>query len=125
VPGLLDELNRLGMAYRWTTRAICLDKTDAASLLGKIRRQWFAKRKSVMVLLREALTQEPSPLVDNDAANKAADADLALQDLGGDAVAYAYVTASLVVWDDRPGAGRHQAGPGREGHSGPRFHRHP
>jgi type IV secretion/conjugal transfer VirB4 family ATPase len=103
VPGLLDELNRLGMAYRWTTRAICLDKTDAASLLGKIRRQWFAKRKSVLVLLREALTQEPSPLVDNDAANKAADADLALQDLGGDAVAYAYVTASLVVWDEDAG----------------------
>ncbi len=102
-PGLLDELNRLGMTYRWTTRAICLDKTDAASLLGKIRRQWFAKRKSVLVLLREALTQEPSPLVDNDAANKAADADLALQDLGGDAVAYAYVTASLVVWDEDAG----------------------
>jgi type IV secretion/conjugal transfer VirB4 family ATPase len=101
-PGLLDELNRLGIAYRWSTRALCLDKTDAAALLGKIRRQWFAKRKSVLVLLREALTQEPSPLVDNDAANKAVDADLALQDLGGDAVAYAYVTATLVVWDEDP-----------------------
>jgi type IV secretion system protein VirB4 len=102
LPGLLDELNRLAIAYRWTTRAICLDKTDATGLLNRIRRQWFAKRKSVLVLLREALTQEPSPLVDNDAANKAAEADLALQDLGGDAVAYAYVTASLVVWDDDP-----------------------
>ncbi len=102
VPGLLDELNRLAFAYRWTTRALCLDKTDAAGLLGKIRRQWFAKRKSVMVLLREALTQEASPLVDNDAANKAIEADMALQDLGGDAVAYAYVTASLVVWDADP-----------------------
>ncbi len=101
-PGLLEELNRLGIAYRWSTRALCLDKTDAAALLGKIRRQWFAKRKSVLVLLREALTQEPSPLVDNDAANKAVDADLALQDLGGDAVAYAYVTATLVVWDENP-----------------------
>jgi type IV secretion system protein VirB4 len=101
-PGLLDELNRLGIAYRWSTRALCLDKTDAAALLGKIRRQWFAKRKSVLVLLREALTQEPSPLVDNDAANKAVDADLALQDLGGDAVAYAYLTATLVVWDEDP-----------------------
>jgi hypothetical protein len=53
-------------------------------------------------LLQEALTQQPSALVDNDAANKAGDADLALQDLGGDAVAYAYVTASLVVWDEDP-----------------------
>ncbi len=102
LPGLLDDLNRLAFAYRWTTRALCLDKTEAVGLLGKIRRQWFAKRKSVLVLLREALTQEASPLVDNDAANKAAEADLALQDLGGDAVAYAYVTASLVVWDADP-----------------------
>ena len=102
VPGLLDELNRLAFPYRWTTRAICLDKTDAARLLGKIRRQWFAKRKSIAALLREALTQEPSALIDSDAANKAGDADAALQDLGGDAVAYAYVTASFVVWDDDP-----------------------
>ncbi|AYV47538.1 conjugal transfer protein TrbE [Caulobacter flavus] len=101
-PGLLDDLNRLGLAYRWCVRALCLDKTDAVGLLGKIRRQWFAKRKSVLVLLREALTQEPSPLVDNDAANKALEADLALQDLGGDAVAYAYATVSLVVWDEDP-----------------------
>jgi len=101
-PGLLDDLNRLAIAYRWSTRAICLDKTLATGLLTKIRRQWFAKRKSVLVLLREALTQEPSALVDNDAANKAGEADLALQDLGGDAVAYAYVTASLVVWGEDP-----------------------
>ncbi|SFI56204.1 conjugal transfer protein TrbE [Caulobacter sp. UNC279MFTsu5.1] len=101
-PGLLDELNRLPIAYRWTTRAICLDKTAANGVLAKIRRQWFAKRKSVLALLREALTQEPSALVDNDAANKASEADQALQDLGGDAVAYAYVTATLVVWDRDP-----------------------
>ncbi len=99
-PGLLDELNRLAFPYRWTTRAIFLDKVQAQSLLAKIRRQWFAKRKSIAALLQEALTQQPSALVDNDAANKAGDADAALQDLGGDAVAYAYVTASLVVWDE-------------------------
>uniref|UniRef100_B0T8Q5 Putative conjugal transfer protein TrbE n=1 Tax=Caulobacter sp. (strain K31) TaxID=366602 RepID=B0T8Q5_CAUSK len=100
LPGLLDELNRLAFAYRWSTRALCLDKADANRLIGKIRRQWFAKRKSIGVLLQEALTQQPSALVDSDAANKAGEADLALQDLGGDAVAYAYVTASLVVWDE-------------------------
>ena len=101
-PGLLDELNRLAFPYRWTTRAIFLDKVEAQGLLAKIRRQWFAKRKSIAALLQEALTQQPSALVDNDAANKAGDADAALQDLGGDAVAYAYVTATLVVWDEDP-----------------------
>ena len=102
LPGLLDELNRLAFSYRWSTRALCLDKTDANRLIGKIRRQWFAKRKSIGALLQEALTQQPSALVDSDAANKAGEADQALQDLGGDAVAYAFVTASLVVWDTDP-----------------------
>src|SRR5262245_1119766 len=29
-PGILDDLNRLAFPYRWSTRAITLDKTDAA-----------------------------------------------------------------------------------------------
>src|SRR3546814_2793166 len=37
-PGLLDELNRLAFEYRWATRAIMLDKTDATKLLTRIRR---------------------------------------------------------------------------------------
>ena len=35
-PGILDELNRLAFPYRWSTRAICLDKTEATRLLVKI-----------------------------------------------------------------------------------------
>jgi type IV secretion/conjugal transfer VirB4 family ATPase len=99
-PGLLDELNRLAFPYRWSTRAICLDKVDAAKLLGKIRRQWFAKRKSIMAILKEVLTNEAAVLVDTDAQNKALDADEALQDLGADMVGHAYVTATVCVWDD-------------------------
>ncbi|MGE0853211.1 MAG: conjugal transfer protein TrbE [Hyphomicrobiaceae bacterium] len=101
-PGLLDELNRLAFPYRWSTRAICLDKTDAAKVLGRIRRQWFAKRKSIMVILKEVMTSEASVLLDSDAANKAQDADLALQELGADVVAQAYVTATVTVWDEDP-----------------------
>ncbi len=98
-PGILDELNRLPFAYRWSTRAIMLDKTDAAKMLGRIRRQWFAKRKSVAAILKEVLTNEASVLVDNDASNKAADADAALQVLGSDAAGWAYVTSAITVSD--------------------------
>lgn len=98
-PGLLDDLNRLGFAYRWCTRAICLDKTDAAKLLARIRRQWFAKRKSLAAIVKEVLTNETAALVDSDAENKALDADAALQELGGDAAGHAFVTATVVVWD--------------------------
>ena len=102
-PGLLDDLNRLAFPYRWVTRAIMLDKTDATRLLGRIRRQWFAKRKSIAAILKEVMTNEASVLVDSDASNKAADADLALQELGSDLVGQAYVTATVSVWDTDAG----------------------
>jgi type IV secretion system protein VirB4 len=101
-PGLLDELNRLAFPYRWSTRAVLLDKTDATKLLTKIRRQWFAKRKSIAAILKEVMTNEASVLVDTDAANKAADADVALQELGADYAGIAYVTATVTVWDADP-----------------------
>ena len=99
MPGLLDEMNRLAFPYRWSTRAILMDKTDATKLLTKIRRQWFAKRKSIAAILKEVMTNEQSALVDTDAANKAADADMALQELGADLAGMAYVTATITVWD--------------------------
>lgn len=98
-PGMLDELNRLGFGYRWMTRFLFLDKAEALRELTKIRRQWFAKRKGIVTLLRETIFQQESPLVDSDAANKSVDADAALQELGSDAVAFGYITASIVVAD--------------------------
>ncbi|MDH7973209.1 conjugal transfer protein TrbE [Sphingomonas sp. AR_OL41] len=101
-PGLLDEVNRLAFPYRWSTRAIMLDKSDATKLLSRIRRQWFAKRKSVAAILKEVMTNEASTLLDSDAANKAADADLALQELGSDMIGQALVTATVTVSDPDP-----------------------
>ena len=99
-PGLLDELNGQAFEYRWATRAICLDKTHATKLVTRIRRQWFAKRKGIAAILKEVMTNEASTLMDSDAANKAADADEALQELGADLAGAAYVTATVTVWDE-------------------------
>jgi type IV secretion system protein VirB4 len=98
-PGLLDELNRLGFAYRWMTRFLFMGKADATRELNRLRRQWFAKRKGVMTLLRETIFQQEAQLLDSDAANKAMDADAALQALGSDDVAFGYVTATVTVMD--------------------------
>ncbi|RXG90672.1 conjugal transfer protein TrbE [Bradyrhizobium zhanjiangense] len=103
-PGILDDLNRLPFSYRWSTRAIMLDKTDATKLLTKIRRQWFAKRKSIGAILKEVMTNEASTLLDTDAHNKALDADAALQELGSDQIGQAFVTATVTVWDRDPNA---------------------
>ena len=99
LPGILDELNRQGFAYRWATRFIAMDKAEAEKVLGKKRRHWFAKRKSIGAVLRETMFNEQAALVDNDADNKAADADAALQELGSDLVSYGYVTTTITVAD--------------------------
>ena len=102
LPGLLDELNRQGFAYRWVSRFIALDKTEAARLLTRKRRHWFAKRKSIGAVLRETLFNEESALLDNDAANKAADVDAALQELGSDLVSFGYLTTTITLADPEP-----------------------
>jgi type IV secretion system protein VirB4 len=99
-PGILDALNEADFSYRWVTRFIALDKTDATKLLTKLRRQWFNKRKSITALLREVLYNQPAQLLDSDADNKVADADLALQALGGDHVAFGYLTTTITVSDE-------------------------
>ena len=99
-PGMLDALNYIDFPYRWMTRFIALDKTDATKALTRLRRQWFNKRKSVTQLLREVMHNEPVQLLDSDADNKVEDADLALQALGGDLVAYGYLTTTVTVMDE-------------------------
>jgi len=98
-PGLLDALNHLDFPYRWTTRFIALDKAEASKALVKIRRQWFNKRKSIAAMLREVAHNEPVQLLDTDADNKVVDADQALQALGGDHIAFGYVTITVTVMD--------------------------
>ncbi|TPE59799.1 conjugal transfer protein TrbE [Sandaracinobacter neustonicus] len=99
-PGVLDALNHQDFAYRWATRFIGLDKTAANKALTRVRRQWFNKRKSIAQLMREVMTNEPVPLTDSDADNKVADADLALQALGSDHVAFGYLTTTITVGDE-------------------------
>ncbi|MDC7810113.1 conjugal transfer protein TrbE [Sphingomonas koreensis] len=98
-PGILDALNASDFGYRWVTRFIALDKTDATKVLTKIRRQWFNKRKSITAMLREVMYNQPAQLLDSDADNKVVDADQALQALGADYVAFGYLTVTITVSD--------------------------
>jgi type IV secretion system protein TrbE len=98
-PGILDALNHQDFGYRWITRFIALDKTQATSTLTKLRRQWFNKRKSITALVREVMYNQPAQLLDSDADNKVLDADTALQAVGGDHVAFGYLTTTITVSD--------------------------
>ena len=98
-PGLLDALGELPFPLRWVCRWIALDKADAEKELIRLRKQWFAKRKGLGALLREAITKEEAPLVDTDAEVKAAECDGALEALGSDACAFGYLTLTVTVRD--------------------------
>jgi type IV secretion/conjugal transfer VirB4 family ATPase len=99
LPGILDGLNRLAIEYRWMNRFIPLDKTEALKEIGKYRKRWFSKRKSIAVMLKEIVTGSESVMIDSDAANKAADADAALQEVADDLVSEGFFTPTIVIWD--------------------------
>ncbi len=98
-PGLLDALSHLPFDYRWTARWLGLDKADAEREIVKLRKRWFAKRKGVGVLLREAITREEVPLLDTDSVSKTEECDGALALLGADLTAYGYLTLTVTVTD--------------------------
>jgi type IV secretion system protein TrbE len=100
LPCLLDRLNELPIEYRWVGRYMPMDKVDATRHLNKLRRQWFAKRKGMVTLLKEAITKQESKLEDSDSLNKAQDVDDALQELGGDHCSFGDFTLTATVWDE-------------------------
>jgi len=106
LPGILDGLNHLAIEYRWVTRFICLDKSEARVELERFRRNWWQKRKTLFTMLKEEATKQETSLLDNAAALKAQDADLALQTLGEDIASYGYVTATVTVADPDLGEAR-------------------
>ena len=108
-PGLLAELDGLGFAYRWVTRFLPLSTPEAERELKRLRRELFARRKSVFMMFREMLENEPSLLVNTDAENKAADADAALQVLGAGLVSFGYLTTAVTLFHEDEAAADAQA----------------
>lgn len=98
-PGLLDELNHLGVEYRWVNRFIYMSKSEAEKELTKYRKRWWQKRKTLFTMFKEQASGQESALQNTAAENKAIDADVALQELGADLAAFGYMTCTVTVWD--------------------------
>jgi type IV secretion system protein VirB4 len=103
IPGILNNLNKLNFEYRWVTRFISFDKEEAIAEIKKYRKQWFAKRKGVMQMIKETISQNESQLVDSDALNKSLDADQALQEVSDDLISFGLFTACIIILDEDKG----------------------
>ena len=105
-PGLLDAIGRLPFPLRWSTRFLFLDPSTAAAHLGKFRRNWFQKRKSLTQLLRDAAAPKghPAPVafVNQDAEAMAKDADNALARSNAGERGFGYYTSTLLLADEDP-----------------------
>jgi type IV secretion system protein TrbE len=99
---MMRQLNAAEIEYRWVTRAIALHKTVQAGLLRRTRGHWYGHRLSILGRMSKIETKTEAPLQDNDAINKAEQADAASQEIGEDIVALVKYSAILHVWDRDP-----------------------
>ena len=101
VPGILDELNRLNVEYRWVTRFIALDKETALKNLESYHRKWFAGRKSFFQLIKEVFTnQETTHNLNRDSLNKAEEVAQEKTFIQSDRASLGYYTCTIVILDE-------------------------
>ena len=98
-PGILDRLNELGIAYRWSSRFLALDKQDALKEHNRYRRLWYQGRKSLMAVFGETLSKSESPHQNPDAVRRAAMAESAMGIAAGDYASFGYYTPTVTLMD--------------------------
>ncbi len=99
-PCLLDGLNHLNIEFRWTTRWICLDQSDAMAQINKKAKSWMSKRISLMKIIGQMLHFTSSAESNNvDAAVNQFDAEEAKLELTDNQVGFGYYTATIIVYD--------------------------
>jgi len=99
-PGILDFLNRLSIAYRWSNRFIPVDPMTAEQKLKVIRRNWFQKRYGLSGLLREAMQLGGQTFANQDAVVMAEDADAAVAEAASMAVRFGHYTSLILLFHE-------------------------
>jgi type IV secretion system protein VirB4 len=94
-PGILDFLDHLAIAYRWSTRMIYLDQHEALAELRKFRRKWKQQVRGFWTQVFK--TQGGS--VNEDALLMSSQADAAIADASSALVAFGYYTPVIVLMD--------------------------
>lgn len=92
-PGLLDMLDGLPLAYRWSSRFIFLDHNDAVSALNRYRLKWQQKVRGFWSQVFK--TQKGT--INTDALNMEKESESAMNDARSGLVAYGYYTPVVVL----------------------------
>ena len=96
-PGMLDALDSLPIEHRYAVRWLGMGKAEAARTLMTWRRHWWAGRKGIGAVFREAATRQESVLLDSEALARALDIENALQEAAQDVASMGYLTPTVTV----------------------------
>lgn len=108
-PGILDLLNGIGFAYRWSNRIIPLGRESADREIKRIEQRWYQKRKSLASWVREILSSsrtrnpaEEERWLDQHAVQMGNDTAAARAENASAEVRFCYYTSTIVVMDRDP-----------------------
>lgn len=94
-PGILNSLDLMPLAYRWSSRFVFLDAEEARQKLERTRKKWQQKVRPFF----DQLFQTQSRSVDQDALTMVAETEDAIAQASSQLVAYGYYTTVVVLFD--------------------------
>ena len=92
-PGILDMLDGLPLAYRWSSRFIFLEQHEAVAALNRYRLKWQQKIRGFW----SQVMKSQKGMVNTDALEMARQAEVAINDAKSGLVAYGYYTPVIVL----------------------------
>ena len=93
-PGILNALDRMPLAYRWSTRFIFLDPQEARERLERSRKKWQQKVRPFI----DQFFQTESRSVDKDAIAMVFEVEDAIALAASELVSYGYYTPVVVIF---------------------------
>ena len=92
-PNILQTLEHLPVAYRWSNRMIMLDQQDSVGELKKKRRKWKQRERGFLAQVFKIA----GGLVDTDAVSMTQETESAIHDSSSGHVAFGYYTSVIVL----------------------------
>lgn len=99
-PGILNTLDQMPLAYRWSSRFMFLDEVAARDRLERTRKKWQQKVRPFF----DQLFQTQSHSIDQDAMAMVSETEDAIAEAASQLVAYGYYTPVIVLHDVDPDA---------------------
>ena len=98
VPCLFNILNDMNVEYRWTTRYIFLDNSEAQKISHAYKRKWSLNRKGLFTAIEDKITKEDTQ-TNLEVEDRQEEAESMIYDLQNESIGAGYYTFTLILKD--------------------------